>query len=115
MLIKTNEQPNVIELVIDEEITEEDIREFEKYFSQKKENHSKVNMLIDIKDIDYSLDGFIADAKFTTSHLDDFDKVAMVSDENWIETVNKLADLMPDVEVAHFDHEEKDKALAWLS
>ncbi|SFC29959.1 SpoIIAA-like [Alkalibacterium subtropicum] len=115
MLIKTNDLPHVIEIVIDDEITEEDIQEFEDYFSQKKETQEKVNMLIDIRDIDYSLDGFIADTKFTTSHLEDFNKVAMVSDDKWIEYAEKVAQLMPEVEVAHFDPDQRDKAIAWLS
>ncbi|WP_368645216.1 STAS/SEC14 domain-containing protein [Alkalibacterium putridalgicola] len=118
MMIRTNDLPYVIEVEIDGEVTEEDIKDFEAYFKQKKENlinKDKLNLLMEIRSLNYTIDGLIKDIKFDTSHLDDFDKVAMVSDKKWAEIGEKLVKYMPQVEVRQFDPEEKEQAKVWVS
>jgi hypothetical protein len=47
--------------------------------------------------------------------LDKFEKEAIVSDKQWLETMIKLSDkLFPSVEVRYFSFENKADALAWV-
>lgn len=115
MLIKNKAIPSVVEIEINGEVTEDEMNEFETYIKQKVEEHGKLNALIFIKDLDYTVEGFIEEIKFDIKHLDDFNKVALVSDEKWIELGEKLSTFMPSVDAEHFDPDERQKAMAWLS
>lgn len=105
---------NVIEVEIKGKITENDMKNFEDYFNQKKKNNEEINLLMCIDEINYSLDGFIEDLKFDTSHWDEFNKIALLSDKKWIEVGSKIIEYLPKIEVEHFNYNERDKAMAWF-
>lgn len=113
--INSNEMDHIIEVEVNGKISENDIYEFEQYFKQKKENQEELNLLLAVEDAKYSLNGLIEDLKFDIKHRNDFNKIAVISDNNWIELGSKLTDILPTVEVKHFNDNEKDKAQAWLN
>ncbi|SEM75632.1 SpoIIAA-like [Mesobacillus persicus] len=113
--INSNEMNHIIEVEVKGKISENDIHEFEQYFNQKKENQEELNLLLAVEDAKYSLNGLIEDFKFDIKHWNDFHKIAVVSDDNWIELGSKLTDILPTIEVKHFNDHEKDKAKAWLN
>lgn len=113
-LFKTNELPGIMEVEINGEITENNMKEFKSHFDQKKEDHDKLKLLIEVKEMDYTLEGFIEGFKFDINHFNDFEKIAVLSDKEWLGLSSKLADYLPKVEVKHFDSNERDKAIYWL-
>jgi hypothetical protein len=54
------------------------------------------------------------DLKFSVSHRNDLDRVAIVGSKNWEETAGKLWSALVQTEVKYFEQGETEKALAWL-
>ncbi|GGM24427.1 hypothetical protein GCM10011351_07750 [Paraliobacillus quinghaiensis] len=111
---KTNNIENVIEIEVEGAIMEQDIKDFEHYFEEKKAEQGKINLLMVLNGVRYSTKGLIEDFKFDKNHWDDFNKIAVVSDKKWIEFGTKVMEIFPKVEVEHFNKDEREKALAWL-
>lgn len=115
ILLKPNELDSVIEIEVDGKITEHDIETFESIFKDKKENNERLNLLIQITNMQgYTMKGLVEDLKFA-KHWNDFDKIAVVSDKKAIELGTKVSDYMPKIEVKHFNTDEKDSAKEWLN
>ncbi|MFP4698505.1 MAG: STAS/SEC14 domain-containing protein [Eubacteriales bacterium] len=113
--IKTNEKPSIIEVEIEGKVKENDIKEFENYFKQKRKSQDEINLLMSIKEIGYSFNGLIEDFKFESKYWNEFNRIAILSDKKWLEFVSKIADSLPNVEVKHFDYDEKEKAINWFA
>lgn len=63
-----------------------------------------------------SLGAFIQNLKFSLQHYQDFEKKAIVSDRQWLESLAAISNtLFPSIEVKHFTLDEKDKALEWIN
>jgi hypothetical protein len=56
-----------------------------------------------------------ADAKLGLSHLRGWERIAVVSDEDWLENTIKAFGWMMPGEVKVFDDDEVDEAKAWLT
>lgn len=118
MIFKTTNVPYILGIEIDGEISEEDMEELEEKFNQKKNKHgrnNRLNLLVEVTDINYTLDGFIKEIGFDKRHLDDMKKIAVVSNDKWVEYAEKIVQYLPDVDIDLFDTSEKEQAIAWLS
>lgn len=104
----------ILEAKIDEKVTKQDIDKFETHFKEAKTEDEKVNLLLEVEDINYSLQGLLEDLKFDMKHWNDFDKIAVLSDKKSIELGSKLPNMLPNLEVEHFSLSEKDQAMNWL-
>lgn len=112
--IKTTDETNMIEIEVDGKVSENDVKDFKDYVDQKKKDLGELNLLVEIKNLGYTLDGLKEEIKFDIKHLDKFDKIAVLSEKKWIDLCTQLTKALPNVEVKHFDSEEKEKALYWL-
>ncbi|WP_185806793.1 SpoIIAA family protein [Bacillus salinus] len=113
--INSNEIDHIIDVEVQGKISENDIHEFEQYFKQKKDNQEELNLLLVMEDVKYSMNGLLEDIKFDIKNMKDFNKIAVVSDKHWVEMGSKITDILPGIEVKHFNDNEKDKAQAWLN
>lgn len=55
------------------------------------------------------------DAKFGLKHRSDFNRIALVSNIRWINWATKVAGLFVTGEVATFEPDQLEQALAWIS
>lgn len=77
--------------------------------------HSKLRLIYHIGE---GFDGFTAaamwdDAKVGLKHLTAWEKIAIVTDVDWIETTAKVFGFVMPAEVRLFDDDELDEARAW--
>jgi hypothetical protein len=61
-----------------------------------------------------SLDAFVSHLKFIADHHRHIERIAVVTDSELLKIMPRIANLLVQPKVRHFDLEEKDRALAWL-
>ncbi|WP_342389393.1 STAS/SEC14 domain-containing protein [Salinicoccus bachuensis] len=115
MKLEESEYPNVVYVEVDGKVTEEDAEKSEAFIKKHYGNEKKLNALVYIKDMEGAdigaiLKGSVIDVK----HWEQYGKFALVANPAWIEGGSTVADLMPDIEVRHFDKAQIDKAWEWL-
>lgn len=62
----------------------------------------------------WSLAAFWKDARFDLSHVNDFDKVAMVGENKWQQVMTSLMKPFTKAEVRFFSLEEREEAAGWI-
>jgi len=109
---------DIIVLQANDTLTTEDYTQtFLPLFEHVKNTHPEVRLLITLAP-DFS--GFEAgaiweDIKFSTQHANDFYRVAIVGDVNWIDWVSKVADTLMQGEVRHYKMTQLLEALRWIN
>ena len=83
---------------------------------EKVEAHQKVRVLLYL---DHGFTGFEAaalweDAKFGVAHRNDFIRLAVVGDADWINWLAKIGDLIVSGETRHFTGSQFLQALHWI-
>lgn len=79
-------------------------------------DHEKLRVYAEVESFKgMSLMAFLKDLAFSLKHFRDFEKEAVVSDNEWIGKLARIGDrILPTIEVKHFISEEKEEALEWL-
>ena len=90
-----------------------DYKEFEDMVRSTLAPGGKVNLLIDLRQMaDFTLDVAWEDIKYTRSHRDDFDKIAVVTDSQWVIWSAWLSQMFINADLQVFDDGEE--ARSWL-
>lgn len=95
------------------QLTEGEYDHLAQRFSELFHHHGDVNLLVDT----YGLEGYTPqtlwhDMRFTSKHLNDFRRVAVVSDATWQKWLVNLTDPLADGELAYFtDYQQAEQ---WL-
>ncbi|WP_168412963.1 STAS/SEC14 domain-containing protein [Bacillus salacetis] len=105
---------DLMEVEINGDYTKEDMQEFEKAFHEKKAPEANMNLLLIVNDMNFSLKALKEDFMFGKDHMHEFRKVAVVSDKKLVEMGAKIEDMMPNVEVKHFDKDHRTDAVTWV-
>ncbi len=56
----------------------------------------------------------VSHLKFVANHHQQIERIAAVTDSEFLKIMPRIADHFVHAEIRHFDYEEKDQALAWL-
>lgn len=111
-----NHSPNVIAFEVTGKVTKEDMLKFEAASSNKFDSSGKVNVLMIVNEFKgYTFKGLIEDIMFGFKHFKDFNKVAIVSDKKWLETMVKVESILPVAELKHFVKTEAEQAWLWIN
>lgn len=90
-----------------------DYKEFEDMVRSTLVPGGKVNLLIDLRQMaGFTVDVAWEDIKFTRSHPDDFDKIAVVTDSEWVIWSAWVSQMFTNADVQVFDDGEE--ARGWL-
>ncbi|EAR62333.1 STAS/SEC14 domain-containing protein [Neptuniibacter caesariensis] len=109
---------DIIVLQANGTLTTQDYTEtFLPLFEHVKNTHPEVRLLITFAP---DFEGFEAgaiweDAKFGLHHNKDFYRVAIVSNEKWMEWMTKVADLLTQGEMRHYRMTQLLEALRWIN
>ena len=106
----------VIHLLIDGEIKKEDIERAASVMEKKIARYDKVRMLVEVNDLKGydSVSAFLEDSGETFQHYSDFEKVAVITDRQWLSGLTSLADLINPAHVKQFSPQEKALAEEWI-
>lgn len=105
---------DLLEVEVTGNVTKDDMKEFERAFHEKKTPGQEMNLLMVVNDMDMTMKTLKEDFMFDKEHMDEFNKVAVVSDKKWVEMGSKLENLMPGMEVKHFDKDHRADAVTWI-
>ena len=107
---------NVVGIIIDTDIGEELIREAQCKIDEKLKGHEKINLFFEIRRGNkMTLKAFINQMGFNVSHNNRFNKIAVVTDINWLQNSLTIKDLLVAAEIKTFCPGDRMNALGWIA
>lgn len=103
-MIAINVKDNVISMAVLGRFTLEDYREFEEAVLYGLKFQGVVNLSIDLRDmLSFSLDVAWEEIKFSRAHANDFDRVAILTSNEWIAWSAWINRLFVNADIRLFD------------
>ena len=95
--------------------TKEDAELLDKTAQEKFGKEEKFNIYAVMQNVDgTSLKGMIDGMKVDAKRWKQYNKIAVISDKDWIQKAGGLGDYLPGIEVEHFEKNESEAAWEWL-
>ncbi len=112
-MIAINVKDNIVSMSVLGRFTIEDYKEFEEAVLYGIKFQGVVNLLIDLRDmLSFSVDVAWEEIKFSRDHANDFDRVAILTNNEWIAWSAWINRLFVDADIRLFD--DAGQAEAWL-
>lgn len=106
---------NIAEIMIDGKVTRENFDAVIPKIEALIEKHGTIRFLEEIRSFGgFELSMLWDDMKFSFNHLKDFERVAIVTDKNWIKNWSKIGIIFMKAEMKLFDLEDINDARIWL-
>lgn len=113
-MITIQKKDNLVIVAVIGEFTLTDYREFEQQVLYKQHFDGKVNLLFDWRDmLNYTVDVAWEEIKFMRDHGSEFNRVAVVTDDEWQAWGTWVFNLFSDASVTVFHNYEE--AEMWVS
>ena len=112
-MIIIEQEKDLLNVHIYSDMTLEDFREFEEAVTDELKRYDHVNLLLDLSSMSrFSVDVALEELRFNRAHARDYQKIAVVTNSQWMAWVSWLAAAFVTAEVKQFDDVES--AHAWL-
>ncbi|GAA5785471.1 hypothetical protein GCM10007860_04070 [Chitiniphilus shinanonensis] len=112
MITITHEQ-NFVHVAVLGEFTLGDFREFEENVLYEIRFRGRANLLFDLTEmLSYTIDMAVEEVRFSRSHRQDFGKVAILTNDQWVTWSAWLAQLFTDAQIELFP--DLESAKLWL-
>ena len=113
-MITLQENNNLVNIAVMGEFTIADFKQFEEHALYKLKAPGKVNLLFDLRGmIDYTPDVAWEEIKFfSRKHNHDFNKIAVVTDDQWLTWQAWLSRLFVDADIRAFS--DYSEAQGWV-
>ncbi len=112
-MIVIDQQPQRVSFSVCGEFTLADYREFEEVVNFKVRFEGPVDLYFDLSQMaDLTIDVAWEEIKFSRAHADDFRRVAVVTDSQWVTWSAWLSQTFVSADVEVFDN--ADDAVSWL-
>ena len=113
-MISVNVRNNVVSMTVMGQFTLDDYREFEEAVLYGIKFQGVVNLLIDLRDmLSFSVDVAWEEIRFSRAHANDFDRVAILTSNEWIAWSAWINRLFVNADIRLFD--DLAEAEAWVS
>ena len=113
-MIVIQHQENRVSVNVYGEFTLSDFKEFEEMVNNKVRFEGPVDLLINLREmIDFTIDVAWEDIVFVREHPDDFRRIAVVTQSQWVAWSAWLSQIFVSAEMKVFD--EDGEALEWLN
>lgn len=112
---RNNPTSNVVELIVEGQITEADLDQVIARMKLDITKHGKLKLLEEIRSFE-GIDPIALwkDAQFGLSHVDDFTHAAVVAEAQWVRTISAAADNILTAQVKAFEPSQMEAARTWL-
>jgi hypothetical protein len=112
-MIVTDHQAGRVSVTVFGEFSLADYKEFEELVNYKVKFEGPVDLYFDLRQMaDFTLDVAWEELKFSRQHAHDFNRIAVVTDSQWLTWSAWLSQVFVDADVEVFT--EADEAKAWL-
>ena len=96
-------------------INKEDINCVDQYVKEHFGDDQTFNYYIVIQDMDgATLKGWLEGFKEDMRRWKQYNRVAMISEKNWVEAAMKLMDYLPGITAKYFDQNQTEEAWNWI-
>lgn len=113
-MIVIEQEKDILQVHIYSDMTLDDFREFEAAVIDELERYDHVNLLLDLSSMTgFSVDVALEELRFNKQHARDYQKIAVVTESQWLTWVSWLAVAFVSAEVRQFDDVES--AHIWLA
>lgn len=113
-MINLNVKDNQIAVTVMGQFTLDDYREFEQAVCYGIQFQGTVNLLFDLRDmLSYSVDVAWEELKFSREHKNDFDRVAILTSDQWVAWSMWINRFFMSADIQLFD--DLDAAQAWVA
>jgi hypothetical protein len=113
-MIKLDTNGNQIAVTVMGQFTLDDYREFEKAVGYGVQFQGAVSVLFDLRDmLSYSVDVAWEELKFSREHKNDFDRIAILTGDEWVAWSMWVNRLFMSADIHLFD--DLDMAQAWVA
>jgi hypothetical protein len=113
-MIVIQHQKNRVSMNVYGEFTLSDFKEFEEMVNRKVRFEGPVDLLVNLREmVDFTIDVAWEDIVFAREHPDDFRRIAVVTQSQWVAWSAWLSQIFVSAEMKVFD--EDSEALAWLN
>lgn len=114
-MINIEQTPTLLNVTVMGEFTLADFKQFEEIALYELKSPGTVNLVFDLRDmISYTVDVAWQEIKFfSREHNHDFNKIAVITDDQWITWQAWISRLFVDADIRVFS--DYDEAKAWVS
>lgn len=113
-MIKLDTNGNQIAVTVLGQFTLDDYREFEQAVGYGVQFQGAVSVLFDLRDmLSYSVDVAWEELKFSRAHKNDFDRIAILTGDEWVAWSMWINRLFMSADIRLFD--DLDMAQAWVA
>lgn len=112
-MITTDHAPSLVSVTVLDEFTLKDYREFEELVNYKIKFEGPLNLIMDLREMaGFTVDVAWEEIKFSRQHAHDFQRIAILTNDEWITWSAWISQLFVDADVQVFDDE--DAARDWI-
>ncbi|MBS1188331.1 MAG: hypothetical protein H6R10_123 [Rhodocyclaceae bacterium] len=112
-MIVTDHQPGRVSVTVFGEFSLADYREFEEVVNYKVRFEGPVDLFFDLRQMaDFTVDVAWEEIKFSRQHANDFRRIAVITDSQWVTWSAWLSQVFVNADVEVFP--DADEARAWL-
>jgi hypothetical protein len=113
-MIVIEHQPHLVSATVFGDFTLKDYHEFEALVDYKTRFEGKISLLFDLRQmLHFTLDVAWEEIRFSRQHAHDFDRIAVLTDDQWVTWTAWLSQLFVDADVQVFT--EETDAHQWLA
>lgn len=112
-MITIEHHPHLVSATVFGDFTLKDYQEFEELVNYKTQFEGKISLLFDLRQmLHFTLDVAWEEIRFSRQHAHDFNRIAVLTDDQWITWTAWLSQLFVEADVRVFTEEAQ--AHEWL-
>ena len=113
-MIVIEQKNEVLTVHVYSELSLDDFKEFENAVNDELKQYDHVNLLLDLSSMTrFSVDVALEELRFSKEHSRDYEKIAVITESQWLAWASWLAAAFVSADVRQFDTVES--ATAWLT
>ncbi|MFT9849960.1 SpoIIAA family protein [Aneurinibacillus sp. REN35] len=115
LLIHPSREESTVVVEFSGTATQDDAQRLDRHVKERFSEDEAFNILAIIQDIDGStVKGMTSGIKFDAKRWKQFNKIAVVSEKKWLDTLTELSSYLPGIDSRHFEKDQLDEAWNWL-
>ncbi|TVZ52134.1 SpoIIAA-like protein [Dokdonia sp. Hel_I_53] len=115
MVVTLNISERVIGFVFEKKLDQEGVDEIKESILEKLEKYESINLYLEEDDTeDVNLKALMEEMLFNINHSNRFERVAVVTDRDWIRNLSTFKGVLMDSELKTFTLGERVDALSWI-
>ena len=111
----TSKDEQTLAIEVEGKVTKGDLEKFDNVVFDKFRNDEKFNVYAVINEIDAPTAGaMFEELAVDAKRWSQYNKLAVVSETNWMDKASGVIDKLPGVQAAHFPMDQMDQAWDWI-